>query len=150
MAASKRNDSLDSWAEGGLVIHQDGSLSSLDADAFWTRVFGPKKPELNSALSAETSAGARARKSKTSKASKAFDFKRALAGASHDRKKKGHGQGYAHGSHQDENVLVIDSFDDVALDGEDTNQEFDDDELEPRRPKTDDRSQCEVTQHCVS
>ena len=134
MAASQRNDSLDSWAEGGLVIHQDGSLSSLDAEALWTRVFGPKQ-DLNPALSAETSDGARACKFKTSK-SKAFDFKRALAGASHDRKTKGHGQGDS-------------SFDDDALDGVDGNQEFDDVELEPR-PKTDDRSQCKVTQHCVS
>ena len=137
MAASQRNDSLDSRAEGGLVIHQDGSLSSLDAEAFWTRVFGPKQ-DLNPALSAETSDGARACKFKTSK-SKAFDFKRALAGASHDRKTKGHGQGDSYGSHQVEDVIVIDSFDDDALDGEGANQEFDDD-----------RSQCEVTQHCVS
>ena len=148
MAASQRNDSLDSRAEGCLVIHQDGSLGSLDAEAFWTRVFGPKQ-DLNPALSAETSDGARAcNKFKTSK-SKAFDFKRALPGASHDRKTKGHGQGDSYGSHKVEDVIVIDSFDDDALDGEDANQEFDDVELEPR-PKTDDRSQCKVTQHCVS
>ena len=52
MAASQRNDSLDSRAEGGLVIHQDGSLSSLDAEAFWTRVFGPKQDLKNRAASA--------------------------------------------------------------------------------------------------
>ena len=99
------------------------------------------------ALSAETSDGARACKFQTSK-SKAFDFKRALAGASHDRKTKGHGQGDSYGSHKVEDGIV-DSFDDDALDGVDANQEFDDVELEPR-PKTDDRSQCKVTQHCVS
>ena len=77
--------------EGALVVHQDGSLSSIDADEFWTRIFGQKPEEMNVVTTSD-----RARKSNA----KAFDFKRALAGASRDddRKKKCHGQGDNHGS----------------------------------------------------
>ena len=69
--------------EGALVVHQDGSLSSIDADEFWTRIFGQKPEEMNVVTTSDPAKAA---------PKSGFDFKRALAGASRDdgHKKKCH------------------------------------------------------------
>ena len=90
MAAGQRDESLDLWAEGGLVVHQDGSISSTDD--FWGLLFGDigQIPETSggacksNAKAAKTGFNSKRANAKAAKTGfdAGFDFKRALAGAS--------------------------------------------------------------------